>query len=49
MKYCSLKDLALAENLLLASAAQGHVEAKSSLEYLVAIKAAAVRRINRVK
>ena len=49
MQNYSLPDLARAESLLLASAAQGHPEAKSSLESWPDLKAAAERRINRGK
>jgi len=49
MKNYSLPDLARAESLLLASAAQGHAEAKLSLENWPDLKAAAERRINRGK
>jgi hypothetical protein len=47
MRNCSLNDLSRAESLLLASAAQGYAEAKSSLENWEVLKAAAERRINR--
>ena len=47
MKNYSLPDLARAESLLFASAAQGHAEAKSSLGSWPDLKAAAERRINR--
>lgn len=49
MKNYSLPDLARAESLLLASAAQGHAEAKLSLESWPELKAAAERRIKRGK
>jgi hypothetical protein len=47
MKNCSLAELARAESLLLASAAQGHDEAKRSLESWPDLKAVFKRRINR--
>jgi hypothetical protein len=49
MENCSINDLSRAESLLLASAAQGHAEAKSSLELWEVMKATAIRRIDRVK
>jgi hypothetical protein len=49
MKNYSLPDLARAESLLSASAAQGHAEAKLSMESWPDLKAAAERRINRGK
>jgi hypothetical protein len=49
IENCSINDLSRAESLLLASAAQGHAEAKSSLELWEVMKATAIRRIDRVK
>ncbi|HEY6019517.1 MAG TPA: hypothetical protein VIY48_06340 [Candidatus Paceibacterota bacterium] len=49
MKNYSLSELERAESLLLASAAQGHPEATSSLESWPDLKAAAERRIKRGK
>jgi hypothetical protein len=49
MKNYSLPDLARAESLLMASAAQGHAEAKLALESWPDLKAAAERRIKRGK
>ncbi len=47
IRNCSLIDLARAESLLLASAAQGYVEAKSSLKNWEVSKATAEKCINR--
>ena len=49
MKNYSFEELARAENLLLASVAQGYEEAQRSLESWPMLKAAAERRINRGK
>lgn len=49
MKNYSLPELNRAETLLIASAAQGHQEAKLSLESWPDLKAAAERRISRGK
>jgi hypothetical protein len=49
MKNYSLPDLARAESLLSAAAAQGHAEAKLSMVSWPDLKAAAERRINRGK
>jgi hypothetical protein len=47
MKNCSLSELARAESLLEAAAAQGNERARSSLESWPMLKAAAERRIKR--
>lgn len=49
MKAYSLPDLARAESLLFASAAQGYAEAQASLESWPDLKAAAEKRISRGK